>query len=206
VDRRQGARSRKPLSTPPTAPCSPKQDTPRKQFDPSKKKFLTAPHIKQWWKRYMKPQEVLMITMELRNGQHDCFVITTNEQSFKYKNGTYVIDNELKYYHLSAKLYALDYHQDCTMPIKKSIPVNEITKALESSEVSEIVYATNPLTLQNFLVSKIAEGIMKGQQIDEYLKQMKLIIIITMVSSVLMLVLFVLKSGMLKGVKIPGLG
>jgi hypothetical protein len=181
------------------------KDVLMKPFNPIKKKFLTMPQMKQWWKTKMHPQEALMITMELRNGQHDCFVVVPTGQSFFYKKGTYILDNELKYYHMGARMHALDYHQDFAMPIRKSIPVNEISKALASSQVSEIIYATNPLTLENFLVSKIAEGIMKGQQIDEYLKQMKLILIITMVSSVLMLLLFVVKSGMLQGVRIPGL-
>jgi hypothetical protein len=58
--------------------------------------------------------------------------------------------------------------------------------------------------LERFMTAKVAEGIMRGQQIDEFLKQIRLIMIITMISSILMLVLFVQKTGMLK--QVPGFG
>lgn len=173
-----------------------------------KKKFGTWPHLRDWWRRKYHQDEILLVNMELRNGYHESLMVKARSVSFKYSDGLYVIDNELKYFHISTGLYALDYHQDCALPIKRAVPINEIMKTLESSQVSEVEYAVNPSTLERFLVAKIAEGIMKGQQIDEYLRQMKLILVITMVSSVLMLLLFVIKTGMLKGLtgQIPGLG
>jgi len=181
---------------------------PIRKINIVKRKFLTNMYVKEWFKKKFYPNQVLLINMEMRNGKHDSFIIRANATSFKFMNGLYVIDNELKYDHLATGLYALDYHQDCALPIKRNIPINEIAKTLEASGISEVEYAVNPSTLERFLVAKIAEGIMKGQQIDEYLKQMKLILIITMVSSVIMLALFVIKTGMLKGIagQIPGLG
>jgi len=144
--------------------------------------------------------------MELRNGDHSSFIIRTKAASFAYKGGEYVLDNELKYYHLDASMYALDYHQDFALPIKRIIPMNDINKAVSLSGLPKIEYSTNPSVLSKFVTSKISEGIMKGQMIDEYLKQQKLLIIITMVTVIIHFLLFVFKTGMLKSVRIPGLG
>jgi hypothetical protein len=167
--------------------------------------FRSVYQLKQWYIAKYHQDERMLINMELRNGDHTSFIIRTKSSSFTFKSGEYVLDNELKYYHIDSSMYGLDYHQDFALPIKRIIPLNDIGKAVSLSGLSNIEYSTNPSVLSKFVTSKISEGIMKGQMIDEYLKQMKLILVITMVSSLLMLLLFVLKSGMLKGIRIPGI-
>jgi len=157
-----------------------------------------------WWKN--SQDKIMLINMELRNGQHDTFIIKAKQQGFKYKGGYYVFDDELKYYNVGEQMWVLDYHQDCTIPIRRDIPVNEIKKALEASNLSEVEYSTNPTVLERFIISKISEGIMKGQQIDEFLKNLKTWLILAVVTSIIHLLLFVLKTGMLKSIKIPGFG
>jgi hypothetical protein len=70
--------------------------------------------------------------------------------------------------------------------------------------LTEVEYAANPSVLERFMTAKVAEGIMRGQMIDEFLKQNRLIWIITMVAAVLMLLLFIFKTGMLKEVPLIG--
>jgi len=159
---------------------------------------------KMWWNN--SQDKIMLVNMELRNGQHDTRIIKTVQQGFKYKGGYYIFDDELKYYNTGEQLWCLDYHQDCVLPIKRDIPVNQIKKALEASNLSEVEYSTNPSVLERFIISKISEGIMKGQQIDEFLKNMKTWVIIIALTGIIHLCLFVFKTGMLKGVKIPGLG
>ena len=174
-------------------------------FNPIKRGFKSIGQFKNWLMMRFYSSEALLVNMELRNGFFSSFMVRTKDTSFEYSGGTYIIDNELKYYHLDAGLYALDYHQDLALPIRKTVPVNEINKAITSSGVSDVEVSTNPMVLRKFIESKLAEGIMKSQQIDEYLKQLKMFILITMVCSIAMLLLFVTKTGMLQGVRIPGL-
>jgi len=115
-----------------------------------------------------------------------------------------LFDNEAKYYIIDSKLWCYDYHENFTLPIKRKIPLTHIKKSLEHSNISEVEYATNPSTLERFTISKIAEGIMKGQAIDEFMKQIRLLLIIAMVTAVIHLALFMFKSGMLQSIKIPG--
>ena len=63
--------------------------------------------------------------------------------------------------------------------------------------------STNPSTLENFIVSKVAEGVMKGQQIDVFFKQIKLMLMITMVAVIIHLLLFINASGMMENLKLP---
>lgn len=151
------------------------------------------------------PEKTLLINMELRNGMHRTFMICTQKNHFKFMGGTYLIDTNLKYYLIDSKIWCLDYHQDMTLPIKRQIPTSEIQKAIEASGICEVESATNPSILEQFIKSKVAEGVMKGQAIDEFLKAIRLMLIITCVAVLIHLALFVFKTGMLQGVKIPGM-
>lgn len=161
---------------------------------------------KQRWLDKARASKCIVINMELLNGMHKTFLVSLVYQGFSFQGGRYIFDDELKYYNVDFKNYCFDYHQGMAMPIKRKIPLNTLQKVIDSSGLSEVEYATNPQTLERFIVAKIAEGIMKGQQITEELKAMKLAIYIAAAASVLHFLTFVIKSGMLQQIKIPGLG
>lgn len=153
----------------------------------------------------MHPEKTILVDMELLNGFHREFLVKEKDGGFRYRKNKYIFDNESKYYKIDSKLWCFDYHENFTLPIKRKIPISDIKKTLEHSNISEVEYATNPSTLERFIVARIAEGIMKGQQIDEFLKQIRLIIIITMVTVIAHLLIFMFKSGIFQQVKIPGI-
>ncbi len=181
-------------------------DTEVKPFDAirtGKSKFS----VKYWRNHFLErlhPETTALINMELMNGFHKLFIVKENDEGFKYRNRKYLFDNEAKYYVIDTKLWCYDFHENFVLPVKRKIPLTAIKKSLEHSNISEVEYATNPSTLERFTISKIAEGIMKGQAIDEFMKQIRLLLIIAMVSSLIHLVLFMFKSGMLQQIKIPG--
>ena len=164
--------------------------------------------LKYWidkFKERMYPHKTVLISMELLNGFHREFLVKEVDGGFRYRGRKYVFDNESKYYKIDSKLWCFDYHEDFTLPIRRKIPVSDIKKTLEHSSITEVEYAMNPSTLERFIVARIAEGIMKGQQLDEFLKQIRLILIIAMVASVSHLLLFMFKTGMFSKVNIPGI-
>ncbi len=163
--------------------------------------------IKYWRAHFLErlnPETSALISMELLNGFHRLFIVKEKDEGFQYRGKKYLFDNEAKYYIIDSKLWCYDYHENFTLPIKRKIPLTHIKKSLEHSNISEVEYATNPSTLERFTISKIAEGIMKGQAIDDFMKQIRLLLIITMVAAIIHLVLFMFKSGMLQQIKIPG--
>jgi hypothetical protein len=150
-----------------------------------------------------RPECTFLIRMELRTGDHTEFKINVKEPFYKHLGGTYLIDESLKYYVLSSKCYALDYHQDCCLPIKRAINVKQINEAMKLSSSIECGSSTNPSTLDQFVESKIAEGVMKAQAVDEFLKTLKIMVIIVLIVSLIHFLLFIKASGILKNIKMP---
>lgn len=161
--------------------------------------------IKNRLKEKFLKKRTFLINMELRNGKHTTFLITTKNQYFKYMGSIYVIDTELMYDNINAKHYSLDYHQDFALPIKREIKFKEVQEAIEASELYDVESSTNPSALAKILEANMGEGVAKASSIPDFIKQMKLLLIIGTISSVAMLIIFVFKTGMLSGVKIPGL-
>jgi len=165
--------------------------------------------IKGWWKwgkAKLNPGATYLINMELRNGMHTFFVLTTNKAEFDFKEGRYIIDDESKYFVLDANKYALDYHQDISLPIKRIIPVTEINKAISALNNTEVETAINPTSLKSYVESNFIQQVMKGQELSESLKKITLIAGVAALAAVMHLVIFIFKSGMLSSIKIPGMG
>jgi hypothetical protein len=184
----------------------------KKNFKELNKELNMADLDRRWtdyryiWKRIKLrffPHKSILVNMELINGFHNSFVVFEKDGGFTYKGRNYIFDDDLKYYHLGAQLWALDYHENFSIPLKRKIPLTKIQKTLESTDITEVEYMTNPATLERFTISKIAEGVMKGQKIDEFFRQLRLLLIITMVASIIHLLLFAQKSGILSQVRLP---
>lgn len=181
------------------------KDIKNNKFKPK----LTKGRIKNLF--FFSPQ--YLINMQMRNGMHRQFFVATRSNEFRFLGGAYVIDTEHRYYNVDAKSYAFDYHQDFTLPIMRNIKPNELKESLTKGEEGEdgeegyeVENAVNPYTLKEFLESKIAEGVMRGQNIDEYLRKMFMMVMISMFGIFLLVVISVTQSGVLDGLSIPFLG
>lgn len=151
-------------------------------------------------KEKYRPDKTVIVNIELTNGMFKSFIVVESDRGFKYKGGYYLFDEELKYYILDAKMFAYDYHEEYVLPVKRKIPMADIKKALNSKELKgtkldTIEYASNPLTLERFIQSKVIEGIMRGQQLDEILRQIRLILIIVGTIAIIHFLLYAQKSG-----------
>lgn len=173
-----------------------------KDINPLKKQSFMK-RLKNKFKERFFPEKSVLINMELANGFHKTFMVIDKEDGFKYRSKKYIFDNESKYYNMDAKMWCYDYHEDITLPYKRKMPVGKIKTMMEQSGISEVEYMLNPSTLKRFTVAKIAEGIMKGQQIEEFFKRFQLMLIITMVAVIIHLLIFMIKSGMLQSIKMP---
>ena len=99
-----------------------------KPFDYFTKKRGTWRKIKENWLNKNKPQNILLVNMELNNNFHTMFLAFIKEGIFKYKQGTYVIDETKHYYISDLKIYAADYHESFALPIIRKLPVADIKK------------------------------------------------------------------------------
>jgi hypothetical protein len=157
-----------------------------------------------YWKnkiKFMNKNRTIIINMELINGMHKTFQVYTNAEGFLFNGGRYVFDESLAYYNIDFRCYCFDFHERFCLPIKKKLPYNDIQEIIDNIGC-EIEYATNPITLERFMVSKVAEGVMKGQAFDEFIRRVQMVLIIILVVVMILLILFVWKTGMLENVNL----
>lgn len=181
-------------------------DTPQIEF--KLKKFIpkfSYDRIKTWYLDRYHPGRVVLINMELTNGFHKLFMVKEKDEGFVFRSKKYLFDDDSKYYNLDTKLYTFDFHEQIVLPFKRKIPVTEIKKTIESTEGIDIEYAINPSTLQRFMTAKIAEGVMRGTQLDEFMKKLQTFLIVTMITSLVHLAIFLYASGLLQNIKVPGI-
>jgi hypothetical protein len=151
----------------------------------------------QGWKNQIAdnktPGKTLLINMELRNGFHVHFQVTLSDKWFDYDDGRFIIDDTFKYYTISSGLWSLDYHQDCCIPLKRRVDVNEILQAVAESAEIDTETSINPKSLKIFMESDIIQKIMQSAQMDAWIKFVKLMLIIIVAINAITLLL-ILKS------------
>ena len=188
----------------PSKVAVPEEELKTFDFKPKGKlKIFTLAFWKNWVKQKYFPAKIVMINMELVNGFHRTFLVIEKDGGFEFRDKKYIFDDDSKYYNMDAKLYMFDYHENIALPIKRKIPVTAIKKTIESTDDIDIEYAINPSTLQRFMTAKIAEGVMKGTMLDEFLRKLQMFIIVIMVAVLVHLALFIYGSGMLQNIQVP---
>jgi len=164
---------------------------------------ISFERYRHWFIEKYFPAKCILINMELVNGFHRTFLVVEKDGGFKFRGKKYVFDDDSKYYNMDAKMYVFDYHEGIVLPIKRKIPVSAIKKTIESTDEIDIEYAINPSTLQRFMTAKIAEGVMKGTMLDDFLRKLQMFIIVIMVAVVVHLALFLYASGILENIQMP---
>ena len=152
---------------------------------------------------YLKPNDTIIINMTMNNGDRRTFIQDLKGESFEYQGGTYVFDNELKYYNSSLKSYCLDYHQSLSFPYRQNIDVSKIKEGVEALGEDTMINSINPNILNSAMNSKIVSDIVSGASFEEALKLFKIMLIIIAIVTVLHFGLFLKASGILDGLNMP---
>lgn len=139
------------------------------------------------WKK--QPHKRIGVNLELKNGHHVIFAVTEEKSGFYLKDTKYLFDDVSKYWVIGLNLYFYDFHEGISIPVKREIPVNDILTAVETDQNVEVAYALNPVTIDRFERSRIAEGIMKGQVIDGMLRMIVFLIIGSMIIGTMILII-----------------
>lgn len=175
-----------------------------KEYDP-KRDLGRIEKIKYNIKERYNPSKHIMINMEFINGFHGSFTVIETDGGFVYRGQQYIFDHVSKYYSVTAKLWCYDFHEAFSLPIQRSIPFKEFRgKVIE--QYPNIELAVNPKTLHEFIMAKIAEGIMRGAGFEAFLRRLFLVALITLIVTVVFMLMFMFKTGMFSSIKIPGLG
>lgn len=163
-----------------------------------KKSMLDFKGIKREKLDAKNPGKSIMVNMQLRNGTHTHFLVILEWIYFDFQEGRYLIDDTYKYYDVDSKIYFLDYHQDCCLPIQRNLDINELHKAVrEKTKDITTEVRINPKSLKIFMTSDIIQKVMKGGDLEEFFNMIKLRITILIIM-VALLILGVIKLLMTK--------
>lgn len=164
--------------------------------------FLNLLDIRGYLNRRMRrkhPDKVVLIRMEMNNGQFKEFLVAEDEKDgFKHSGKKYIFDLDARYYVINSNIWAYDFHESLTVPVKRTIPVNEIKSTMEHSDITEVENAINPVTLERFIKSEIAQGILQGATIGRLFKVMLILLIIILVISAIGLLIGLYDSGVIQ--------
>ena len=180
---------------------SAKESSPKNIDVVSKKLGWTTFHsLKTRYIRRFKSHKTIVCNFELLNGNHTTVMLPIDEGKIVYKDGCYVVDDALKYYHMGIKEWCLDYHEGFSLPIKRKLPIDDINKAMQQLNTGNIAYATNPNTLRTFQVNDVVRSAIQAAGITEFFKQVRLLVIVAAIASVLGLLILANEQGYFSGI------
>jgi hypothetical protein len=146
----------------------------------------------------LHPLSSVMINMQLSNGTIYQFIAEVKNGGFSFDKGFYLIDDNIKQWNVSSKIFMFSYHEELCFPIKTSINIAEVKKSLFQSNEVELETAVNPVSLDAFMRSSVIEKLLKGDAIEDGLRFIKTMsIIILIICCVILLLCF--KSAKLLG-------
>lgn len=143
------------------------------------------------------PLSTVKINMELSNGQEFPFIVKIKNGGFIFDNGFYIIDEKYKYYDANAKLWCFDYHEELAFPIDKQVKISDVKKKLYESNEIELETAVNPKSLQKFMESTVIQKVLAGGQMEDSMKKMKTMILLTLILIGITLLIVLNNSGIL---------
>jgi len=163
---------------------------------------LSVQRLKTWYIDKYHTEKSFLINMFLKNGQRLSFITKTKRGSFNWNDGEYIIDESLKYYDVNARMYALDYHEDISIPFSFKINPNTVKELIESKGITDVDAAINPSTLRRFIVSEVIQKVLKGAELDEVFKFLKIMVTVCAILSFIAVMLLLRAGGFFS--KIPG--
>jgi len=166
---------------------------------------------------------LVLIKMEMSSGQFREFLVPSYLDYFKYKTGLYVFDPSMKYYIIERDIWAFDFHElisiplrknfnisenlekelqpevdkSMRMPLKPNIDVNEIKTLIENSKLVDVEESINPMTLKRMTDSEVIKQVLQGAMLSRIFKIMFILIIIIAIFMVLLLVIQLYTSGII---------
>ncbi|MGM0495437.1 MAG: hypothetical protein ACQERX_02120 [Bacillota bacterium] len=180
------------------------QDSKTKPYNVTKhKSWSDIKGILKSIKIKLNPEKAMLINMELDNGEHTQFTTFINKNHFVRNKKLYIIDDELKYYNISANMWCLDYHESLSIPIKRDLELTKLKREMIDKGITDVDKAINPSNLKQFIDDAVIEKVMKGQKMDDFFHFIKIMVIIIAIMSFLTLALFIKESGMLEQMNIP---
>lgn len=183
---------------------------------------LSATQLRKEKALYKKhPDKVVLIKMEMANGQFREFLAVEDLGCFYYRKSQYVFDVQMKYYIIERNIWAYDFHEYISLPLRKSFQisdklekliqpefdkahkkpmnphfnVNEIKTLIENSELVDVEASLNPTTLKRFTDSEVIKQVLQGAMLGRIFKIMFILIIVCAIFLLLLVIVNLYHAG-----------
>lgn len=179
---------------------------------------------KQFMKKHMGA--VVLVKMELANGQFREFLVYEKDFGFIFRNKRYIFDLSMRYFLIERNIYAYDFHEHLSIPLRKRyeitpelerllipvidkekkkplkphIKVEEIKKLIENSQVIDVEASLNPSTLKRFTDSEVIKQVLQGAMLGRVFKIMFVLIIIIAIFMMILILIQLYSSGIFEAV------
>ena len=147
---------------------------------------------RRFWKfKFKNPSVLILANMQLNTGDYESAIVRVQGKSFILYGKRYLVDDEKLYFNRTFKMWCLNYHEDLSIPVKKThaflpvdenIPAQEIKKELESTKI-DVVNNINPKVLQDFTTSEVIQKVFQGQEMEGLFHFLKIMMILNLVAS-----------------------
>jgi hypothetical protein len=187
---------------PPIAPTEKKPTELFKIFEAQKLEIqdFKRPYSKwsfmYWRENYREKKQkrnTFFIIMQMRNGKLFMFRISTWKNYFEKFGGIYYLDVDMSREETHSGLNCLYFHQDISTPFKINFDLDTIHKLVKKSEREDneqsIDKALNPTSLKGFINSQVIEKVLKGQELSDEMRFIKILIVINLILTVLGLII-----------------
>ncbi len=122
-----------------------------------------------------------LIEMKFYNGSKSHFVIPVKGHKFEFGGNAYIIDEEMKVFCNTSKMYMLHYHEGFAMPYLNDVSASQLKGGLGEA-YKEITTSFNPSVLKDILKFEYAKGVIQGAEVHEFIKRSFIISVIILVA------------------------
>jgi len=151
---------------------------------------------KEKYKMWRMKKYLFLVIMKLRSGQYEVFTASSKTKTFVKDNSMYYIDSDMARRDSTSKLDVYFYHQDIATPFLIDYDLEALNKKLDSSD-KNIKKSLNPTSLKEFINSNIIEKILRGAELSNDLKFLKMLVIINLIITFICCALIAKSTGLI---------
>lgn len=185
----------------PPVPIPPVVDSKKKNYDARKQQGKSRRF--RWWFREKIKTDFVAIDMQLNTGDHDVFITDIADGGFIYNKSFYITKgyDKFRYYLRNSGHWCFYFHEDLSIPIMHDVNVNDIKKAIKTSQTCETPTLLEPRALQVFRKSHMTEAMIQGVNLGMIFKRILMITVITMIAVLIFFIYYLYKTGAFDGLK-----
>lgn len=172
--------------------------------------------------RRKNPESIVLIKMEMANGMFREFLVLERFGCFTYGKGLYALDSSMKYYLIDRDIWAYDFHELISIPLRKKFQIseklerllqpevdkgkkkpinphpdiNEIKTLIENSDIVDVEASINPTTLKRFTDSEVIKQVLQGAMLGRIFKVMFVLIVIIAIFMLILMLIQAYTSGL----------